>query len=704
MPTEDGTNQEHLRRIRYDTSALEDCLSLISTRRRVVSICEPARSALIRGVGDNAGAAGAGDALGGLLGGVGSAVGGALEGVGSTVDNVGAGTGDLIADTGTAVNDILFGVPGVNAPNLDTNVAGIDGLGSLLPNVGTVGGLPATEGAGALPGLDDPTNVLPGFGAPDTGIGGLAGGLPIISAAAVFQMLVSVASLIVLMVSLTTFPSSVVVFFLVLMDSTLAVCSLTRMAISPMLFLPSLLAICWMSFLTCSGDCPVRTVSFLAPEQPQVLILVVHLIPITSFPAALAILRTWFPILPLAILVMLFRKFSAVSLALALFPAWVAVFLALERPQEVVASLILETLFLMLTLATSSILPGSLPSTGELPGLGDLRNIIPGVVNDATNIIPDVLGNLPSVGDLPNVGSLPTTGDLSDVVPDLISGHVGDITPDGLGGIPTGGLSGVTDRLPDTSGVLPGLGGVPDVSNVLDPLLTAPSLGLPDLGATGGNPIDNSVGGLLPGGALPVGSGNPITDVADGLGDVISDAGNAVGGVINNLIPGAVPSLGDAIGNVGNTVGEVINDLTPGIPGFPDTSLSGLPTTDVPSAPGLPTVPDAGATIPSVPTDPITPGIDGDAPAPSGLPNLPTSEIPTLSNLPNITVPELHNPTIPEIPTLLSGLPGLPSLPGTPTMSGRPALPDTSAGSNLDPFLPLSPRYWTPLLVSSRTP
>ena len=50
--SEDCTNQEHLRRIRYDTSALEDHLSFISTRRRVVSICEPARSALIRGVGD----------------------------------------------------------------------------------------------------------------------------------------------------------------------------------------------------------------------------------------------------------------------------------------------------------------------------------------------------------------------------------------------------------------------------------------------------------------------------------------------------------------------------------------------------------------------------------------------------------------------------------------------------------------------------
>ena len=124
---------------------------------------------------------------------------------------------------------------------------------------------------------------------------------------------------------------------------------------------------------------------------------------------------------------------------------------------------------------------------------------------------------------------------------------------------------------------------------------------------------------------LPVGSGNPIADVLNGVGDVVDNVGNTVGGLVSKVAPGTisdvyssgnpltdiVDSVGNIIGDVANTGGEVVNALTPDIPGFPSGNFLSTPylpnTGGVSSSPSVPTTLDSGATLPG--TIPLLPDV-----------------------------------------------------------------------------------------------
>jgi hypothetical protein len=140
----------------------------------------------------------------------------------------------------------------------------------------------------------------------------------------------------------------------------------------------------------------------------------------------------------------------------------------------------------------------------------------------------------------------------------------------------------------------------------------------------GGNSVDNTLDDLISGG-LPVGSGNPIIDVLNGVGDVVDNVGNTVGGLISDVAAGTIPgvysssdpltdiidSVGNTIGDVTSTRGEVVNNFTPDVPGFPGGNLPSTPdlpnTGGVTSFSNVPTTQNFGATLPG--TIPLLPGV-----------------------------------------------------------------------------------------------
>ena len=170
-----------------------------------------------------------------------------------------------------------------------------------------------------------------------------------------------------------------------------------------------------------------------------------------------------------------------------------------------------------------------LPSD-DAGGIADIpSDILNGNLGD---VVPDVLSGLPTIGGLPvagNAGNSPTTGtglpgigalldlgdvtgNLADVIPDILNVDLTDVVSDALSSLlPTGG-SGV---LPDSTGSVPSVGGPPIVGDTpgvpnaglglpnldiilspirdaLSPVLTSPTLDLPNVGNTSGNPVDNT--------------------------------------------------------------------------------------------------------------------------------------------------------------------------------------------------------------------